>query len=140
MEVLNRILGVDRVIAAFGCWPTFHDAEVLWMRFDRRAQSDVSYGPSMETLIHVVEGHHALIHLRFQEVVQLQLKWFNFQNLLHGLLLMDARDWQLRRVRWDVRFESTFDINASFQCYEVEVVSVVPCNKSGEPKHAGTSD
>ena len=133
MEVVDRILGAHQVVGAFGFWPTFHDAKVLWLQLDRRFRDDGCYRPTLETLVHAVERHHALIQLRFRGVIELQLKGFNFQNLLHGLTLKDARDWQLERVRWDVRFESTFGLNASFQCYEIEVVSVVPCDKAGEP-------
>jgi hypothetical protein len=133
MEAADRILGAHQVVGAYGFWPTFHDAEVLWLQLSRRSQGDGRYGPILETLIHVVERRHALIQLRFRGVIELDLKGFNFQNLLHGLTLKDARDWQLERVRWDVRFESAFGVNASFQCYEIEVVRVVACDEAGEP-------
>jgi len=149
VEDVDRIPGAEKLVAVFGYWPSFHDAEVLWLRLDRRPQGDGFYGPTLEALIHAFEmtsevgsdghyvlRHHVLVQFRFWDVVELQLEGFNFQNALMGLTLTDLRDQQMEHVRWVARLDSTFGVDASFQCYEVEVVSVVPCNKAGEPIRA----
>ncbi len=146
MEDVDRIAGAEQLVAVFGYWPSFHDAEVLWLRLDRQAIGEGCYGPTLEALVHAFEmtsevgadghyvlRHHVLVHLRFSEVVELRLDGFNHQNALMGLTLTDLRDRQMERVKWAVRFDSAFGVDASFQCYAVQVVSVVPCNKAGQP-------
>jgi hypothetical protein len=146
VETVERIVGAEQLAAVFGYWPSFHDAEVLWLRLDRRPHGDGCYGPSMETLVHTFEitsevgadgcyvlRHHVLVHFRFRDVVELQLDEFNYQNALMGLTVTDLRDRQMERVCWAVRFESAFGLDACFHCYDVEIVSVTPCNKAGEP-------
>jgi hypothetical protein len=146
---VDRIAGAEQLVAVFGYWPSFHDAEVLWLRLDRRANGDGCYGPTLEALIHAFEmtsevggdgyyvlRHHVLVRLRFFEVAELRLDGFNHQNALMGLTLTDLRDRQMERVKWAVRFDSAFGVDASFQCFAVEVVSVVPCDKTGEPTRA----
>jgi hypothetical protein len=140
MDGVDRIDGAEQLIAVFGYWPSFHDAEVLWMRLDRSAPSDGYYGPTLDALVHAFEmtsevgadgyyvlRHHVLVHLRFLDVVELQLEAFNHQNALMGLTFTDLRERQMERVLWAVRFDSAFGVDASFQCYGVEVVTVVPC-------------
>jgi len=134
--------GVEQVVAALGYWPSFHDADVLEMRLNRRPNAEGCYGPTLEALIHVIDfdttgrmgvggryplRHSVLIHLRFWDVVELQLEGFNYQNKLHELAITDIRGWQLERALWAVQFDSTLGVNASFHCYAVEVVGVVPC-------------
>jgi hypothetical protein len=149
LEDIGPIDGAEQLVAVFGYWPSFHDAEVLWLRLDRRSAGEGSYGPTLEALIHAFEmtpevgpdgyyvlRHHVLVHLQFREVVELRLDGFNHQNALSGLDLTDLQERQMERVRWAVRFDSTFGAEASFQCLAVEVVSVVPCSKAGEPIHA----
>jgi hypothetical protein len=149
VEAVEHIAGAEQLVAVFGYWPSFHDAEVLWLRLDRRAHGDGCYGPTLEALVHAFEmtsevgadgyyvlRHHVLVLLRFRDVVDLRLDGFNHQNALMGLTLTDLRDRQMERVRWAVRFDSAWGVDASFQCYSVEIVSVVPCSKAGEPIHA----
>lgn len=149
MEAVEGIAGAEQLVAVFGYWPSFHDAEVLWLRLDRRDHGEGCYGPTLEALVHAFEmtsevgadgyyilRHHVLVHLRFLDVVELRLDGFNYQNALMGLTLTDLRDRQMERVRWEIHFDSAFGADASFQCYAAEVVSVVPCSKAGEPIHA----
>lgn len=145
MEATKQIAGADKLLTVFGYWPSFHDAEVLWLRLDRNSLEDGCCGPTVEALVHVFEitseispdgyyvlRHHSLIHLRFLEVCEIQLDGFNHQNPLMGLSFIDLRDRQMERVRWEVHFDGAFGLNASFQCHAIKVVSVVPCSKSGE--------
>lgn len=145
-ENIGAIEGVEKLVNIFGYWPQFPGAEVVWIRLDRNPAGDSDYGPTLETLIHPFEmtsevdskghcvpRHHVLVHLRFREVVDLRMEGFNHQNFLYGLNLVDIRDRQLERIKWRVRFESDFGVEASFQCLAIEVVSVEPCTKDGEP-------
>ncbi len=148
MEVVPCIAGAELLVAIFGYWPSFHDADVVELGLKRRAHDEGCYGPTLEALIHAIDfettgpigldgrhplRHSVLVRLRFWDVVELRLEGFNLQNKLHGLTITDIRGWQLERALWAVRFDSTFGVNASFQCYAVEVVSAIPCARDAEP-------
>lgn len=145
MREVRNVVGAEQLVAIFGYWPSFYDAEVLWIRLDRRSNFEGEYGPTLETLVHVFEitsavdtdgyyvsRHHVLIHFRFTKVVELRLESFNHQNALWELSLTDVRERQMERVKWEVRFESTFGVDCSFQCHAIEVISVVPCHTHGQ--------
>jgi Immunity protein 50 len=146
VEGVDNINGAEQLVAIFGYWPSFHDAEMLWLTLDRQSRGEGCYGPTLDALVHAFEmtsevdrdgyyvlRNHVLVHLRFSEVVELQIAGFNHQNALMGLALTDVSDRQMERVKWEVRFDSAFGVDASFQCYNLEVVSVVPCDKTGKP-------
>lgn len=73
----------------FGTWPSFHDAEVLSMHFDRGGDD----GPSLEARVHVfsmtsdvdergyyVLTNHTLVTLRFSNILIRNFCWFNTQT------------------------------------------------------------
>jgi hypothetical protein len=145
MDVIDRIAGAEKLIAVFGHWPSFHDAEVVWMNLDRRPHGE-GYGPTLEALVHAFEmtsevspdgyyvsRHHSLVHLRFRHVLGLRLEDFNFQNVLFGLGISELRERRWEHMQFQVQFDSSHGVEASFQCHAVEVVSVTACNKDGEP-------
>jgi hypothetical protein len=74
---------------------------------------------------------HVLVHFRFRDVVELRLEGFNHQNALFGLRIFDLRDPQWEGTWFDVRFDASHGVDASFQCRAVEVVGVTPCSKDG---------
>jgi hypothetical protein len=148
MDITERIAGSDKLVAVFGYWPSFHDAEVLSMKLDRQPGGD-GYGPTLEAIVHTFEitnevgpdgcyvvRHHVLVHLRFHDVVELRLEGFNNQNALFGLRFSDLRERQWEQIKFEVRFDSAHGVDASFQCHAVEVVSVTPYNTHGEPTPA----
>jgi hypothetical protein len=142
MEKTDRIPGVEQLLAVFGSWPSFHDAEVLWVRLDR---GPASVGkPLLEAMIHTFEmtntvgtdgyyvlKNHVLVHLRFDGVNDLRLDEFNHQNVLDGLTLSEPRGVGLQQRAWEVTFHSTYGLGASFRCEALEVVCVRPCTKDG---------
>lgn len=138
-QSIDHIIGAEQLVAVFGDWPSFHDAEVLGIRLARGAPGEGNCCPTLEAMIHVFEmtgevddcgfyvlRHHVLVHFRFTEVVELVLEGFNEQNALEDLSLTDLRDRQMERVKWQVCFDSSYGVSASFQCFAVEVVSVAP--------------
>ena len=109
MESRQNIKNNERLTSVFGCWPSFHDAEVIWLRLDRRVTS-LGDGPTVETLIHTFEmtnevstegfyvlRNHVLVHLRFSKVMQPILEGFNCQNALLGLSIEDIRHRQMEQ-------------------------------------------
>jgi hypothetical protein len=143
MVATEDILGNEKLTAVFGYWPSFHDAEVLWLRLDRQGVGD-GRGPTLEAVIHAFEitpevgpdgyyvlRHHVLVHLRFHDVVELRLDGFNQQNALFGLSITDLTQREWEHVRFEVSFDSSFGVGAAFQCHEIEVVTVTACDKNG---------
>jgi hypothetical protein len=146
MNVHERIEGAQKLIAVFGYWPSFHDAEVLWLRMDRRPVREDVYGPTLEMMVHTFEitsevgpdgayvlRHHVLVHLRFQFVNLMKLKDFNHQNDLYGIHFKDIRANQWELADFEITLEGDWGLDGSFLCKAVEVVDVTPCDKTGEP-------
>ncbi len=113
------------------------------MRFDRRATS-LGNGPTVEALIHTFEmtsevnsagfyvlRNHVLVHLRFSRVMELILDGFNHQNALLVLSIEDIRHRQMEHLNFEVKFDTSFGLEASFQCQDIEVVDVQPCDNDG---------
>ncbi len=146
MDAVGRIEGAEKLISIFGHWPSFHDAEVVWVRLDRRPVHEDAYLPTLEASIHTFEmtnevgpdgyfvlRHHVLVHFRFHEVDELQLEGFNCQNALFGLMISDIRDRQLERIHFEVSLQSAFGLGGSFLCHQIEVIDVSPCSKDASP-------
>ncbi len=144
-SVVDRISGAEKLVAVFGYWPSFHDAEVIWLKLDRRP-IDNGFGPTLEIQIHAFEitkevndqgyyvlRHHVLVRLRFLDVVELRVDDFNRQNVLFGLEISDLHERQWEHIFFQVRFYSSHGMGASFQCHAIEVVEVTACNEKGIP-------
>jgi hypothetical protein len=141
MEEQQDLNNSERLTSIFGCWPSFHDAEVIWLRLDRGSD-----GPTIESLIHTFEitnevntegflvlKNHVLVHLRFSGVRESKIDGFNCQNVLFGISISDVRHRQMEHLNFEVEFDSTFGVNVAFQCQDVEVVDVKPCDGNGVP-------
>jgi hypothetical protein len=145
METHQRIANNERLASIFGRWPSFHDAEVIWLRLDRRATS-LGDGPTVEALIHAFEmtsevnaagfyvlRNHVLVHLRFSRVMESILEGFNCQNVLSRMSIEDIRHRQMENLNFEVTFDSSYGVEASFQCQGIEVVDVQSCDSDGLP-------
>jgi hypothetical protein len=144
VDVVELIDGSNKLVAVFGNWPSFHDAEVLWIKLDRHPVPG-HIGPTFDAVIHAFEmtsevnsqgcyvlRNHVLVHLRFRDVVGLQLDGFNFQNVLCGLDISKLTEPPEEGGEFEVVFGSSYGVQAAFQCDGVEVVAVTPCNEVGE--------
>ena len=142
MEAHQNIGNHESLTSVFGRWPSFHDAEVIWLRFDRRATS-LGDAPTVEALIHTFEmtsevnaagfyvlRNHVLVHLRFSRVMQPILENFNYQNALLGLRITDIMNRQMEDINFEVNLDAAFGVDAYFQCQRIEVVDVEPCDCS----------
>jgi len=94
---LKLIWGSEQIIDWFGYWPSFHDAEIHWIKLQRGIPGQ-SNGSSAELLIHTYEitedkdergfldlRKHCLIHLRLEGCTEVKLEGFGLQNILFGL-------------------------------------------------------
>lgn len=126
-EPAGDVVNADSLIRVFGAWPSFHDAEIVWIRLDRGAGR-----PSLEAAFHLfrmtseldergyyVLRDHTLAKLRFDNIVLQELKWFNHQNSIDGLEIGPGNE---RRLK--VEFPSNWGCDAQFECDGIEVLSV----------------
>jgi Immunity protein 50 len=146
MHVHERIEGAAKLISIFGYWPSFHDAEVLWVRLDRGARNEMDDGPTLDALIHAFEmtsevgpdgffklRHHVLVHFRFHGVVELSLEGFNEQNALWDLSIAEVQDRRTEGIDFEVTLSSAYGLSGLFQCRRVEVKDVAPCTQEAVP-------
>jgi hypothetical protein len=127
--------GAEGLKAAFGRWPSFHDAEVVSIVLDRGGLS----GPALEAKIHVflmtdqVDEHgryilsnHTLVTLRFRNIVLMRLAFFNSQNVLADLDLTpvdpDASEGRVLAAS----FSASWGVEAELLCDSVAVMRVEP--------------
>ena len=68
------------VVQYFGHWPSFHDAEVVSMQFDR---GEPGYWPIIHIRFQLTD--ECEIVLLFQNVHEYELDGFNCQNVVSGL-------------------------------------------------------
>ena len=129
------IQGADKVIALFGRWPSFHDAEVARVVLERERGEP----PTAHVLIHTAEttsaadparsisvGQECWIELAFGGLAALQLEEFNQQNVLFALEVEELTEPAIESERFKVRFSSSYGMGAEFRCATVHVVRVEP--------------
>jgi hypothetical protein len=130
--------GYEAVVAAFGYWPSFHDAPLLSLE-----QSDTS----LDMLIHAdemtreVDEHgffgsikHYLVRFRFSDVRDFALRQFDVPNTLFEIVFSDPAEFS-STGRFTVTLQSVMGggCDATFTAASGEVSSVMPCDKKGDP-------
>ena len=119
------VLHADRILSAFGYWPSFHDAEVHRAELDRGIPPSL---PSVTLAIHTFDtdgtvdekGYFrirtsVLITLRFGAVDDLELRDFGVQNVLSAPVLAPQRDGRIA-----VELGQSFGLAGVFTCSQVE--------------------
>jgi hypothetical protein len=157
-----RIVAADQLVSWFGYWPSFHDAEILWIKLKRgykKLQGDVE----VEFLVHTWElvsvdnqlrsEKHCLIHFAFQHCAAIRLEGFNQQNQLstiefilekqilptskvvpsNAVVQIKDHNQVMAEEVLVVNFVSEFGLSGGFKCYQGEVVSIRACNNDGMP-------
>ena len=144
MSVEALIKGSERLTSVFGYWPSFHDAEIIWLRL-HRAHTDAGVtAPSLEMEIHAFEmtnevaptgqyvlKNHVVVHFRFTGIGFVKLEDFNCQNVLFELIISDIRQLQVQNMNFEVLLGSSYGLCGGFRCMAVEILAVMPCNENG---------
>jgi hypothetical protein len=84
--------GAEDVVAWFGAWPSFHDAEILEIVLRREGTSHVRIHGWRMLAEQDAEGYfatdrHAEVTLCFECVLDLELADFSMQNVIAGLTI-----------------------------------------------------
>ena len=145
MREAEFVEGADKLIAVFGYWPSFHDAEVVRMTLDSGRRQD-GVAPSVDAMIHTWEStaevdatgyfvlrNHVIVHLRFREIDGLDLRGFNHQNVLSSLQFVDLRKQGPVRFQFEIQFHDNFGVHGVFRCRTIELLDVSPCDRNGTP-------
>ncbi|MBI5846021.1 MAG: hypothetical protein HZB23_15280 [Deltaproteobacteria bacterium] len=133
------------VLDAFGFWPSFHDAEVCWLRLDRMKEGvGVHGGPALEFELHFWETtgevdedgyfrlvNHNLVHFRFEDVRAVELLGFNHQNAIFELKISAEPQNEEGVTPLKVVFESCYGLGGEFKACRGRVMAVTPCNENG---------
>jgi hypothetical protein len=137
MEPHELIEGHDKVEAAFGGWPSFHDAEVHRIVLERAVPTGPM--PRVEVVIHAWNmtdqidengyrlAHHHLVSFAFDDVSEVELDGFNHQNVLSDLLLQSVDEGSFR-----VELAHCFGVSSSFIAKRGRVLAVTPCDDKGK--------
>jgi len=134
MDVPTYILNNAAVVNFFGCWPSFHDAEVP--AYEARPEAD-----SLSFTLHTWQGtgevdakgffvrlNHALVSFRFTGVHNAEMDKFKSENILFGMEFFPSDDLASFRVLLD----SVMDMSGCFSARSGEVISIIPCTPDGK--------
>ena len=133
------------VVDAFGFWPSFHDAEVCWLRLERMANLTDCHSPFVEFVIHgwimtnEVTGdgsykliNHHLVHFKFEGVYDSEFIGFNHQNVIFELKISAEPQNEEGVTPLKVVFESCYGLGGEFKACRGRVMAVTPCNEDGK--------
>ncbi|MEA2343920.1 MAG: hypothetical protein QOF63_2089 [Thermoanaerobaculia bacterium] len=91
--VAAAIPGSEQVIAWFGSWPTFHDAEVLEVSLKREGESCLRIQICKPQEPHSsVSDDQAVVSFWFEGIVDLELTDFGVQNVIFELRLSQTEN------------------------------------------------
>ena len=145
MDAVPQIVGRELVIALFGGWPDFHDAEVMRLGLERPA-GGVTGGPSLEAALLTCDvssevgsdgfyrvRSRALVQLRFVDVADVSIEGFNGKNVVDCLSFAPVSEPRGALQGWRVSFDPCYGFQATFTCRQIEVAAVTPCDEQGRP-------
>jgi hypothetical protein len=97
LDVIDEAPGTAEFIEWFGYWPSFHDAEVLDLRLCRSGPSTIRVHTFETTDLVNSDGFfvcikHVVVSFVFDQVANLNLNYFNAQNVINELHLRQISD------------------------------------------------
>lgn len=123
IEIPPRLRGTEIVNRLFGYWPSFHDAEILSVHLDR-----VGSSIAFELLMPNVPLGSVQVAMRFDDVENLEITDFNYQNVIMRLTFSEVSEKRftsgIEEKRLRVELEPIFGIACSFTAACGEVVAV----------------
>jgi hypothetical protein len=146
MEAFTLIENHELVLSAFGYWPSFHDAEIHWLKLERMNETYQGYfSPDIEFLIHgwemtseitesgyyKLQKHH-LVHFKFEDIFDIELDGFNHQNAILGLKITKEPETAVGVILLKIVIDPAHGLGGEFKAYKGSVVGVKPCNENGK--------
>ena len=154
-DLASIFVGSEKLMAFYGGWPSFHDAEIVELHFWRGYLypgdwDDRNVFPVLTLRILVLQAtqpganatrRDVLVKLRFFDVEEVRLDGFNNENAIVGLSVATQPRGQF--VSGEpllpslvVTLSNGFGLQGSFRCMRAEVVSAewAPDGSTGEPR------
>src|SRR5438552_10145344 len=130
---MRAIRGEERLKAIFGAWPSFHDAEVWSLAYER-----VPDGFSVAAVIHAFQmtsevnargyyvlKNHTKVRIRFDRCSEASFEGFNHQNVLCGLDITESEQ-PTSESAFLVRFDTSYGLAGTLRCKDIVVEDVQP--------------
>jgi hypothetical protein len=146
-EIAKLIAGSEKLTNIFGRWPSFHDAEVHELHFERGhidADAQVHEFPHLMVKLHLwlmtndvdqkafyVSTKHTLLTMRFYDVDNFKMEGFNRQNAILGLGIEQKTREEGPTPYFAVHFDPAFGMGSSFTCLRIEIVEAATCDAEG---------
>jgi hypothetical protein len=97
----STIEGGSAIVAHFGAWPSFHDAEVVSVHLQRSSACSLSIHAfnttsTVDEAGHYITQDHGIVTFGFEQIRELQLNSFNEQNVIFGLEISRESDGAIR--------------------------------------------
>ncbi len=141
----SLVQGSEKLLAIFGRWPSFHDAEVMECRLSRTPKAPGEkrdHGVQLLAKIHTwdmtnevdstgyyVLKNHTLVTFRFSGVEELKLEGFNHQNVIFGLTIHPRGEFGPGSSKFHVDFDPSFGVDAIFDCPAIEILAAIPMSE-----------
>lgn len=146
MEAFKLIENYEMVSDIFGYWPSFHDAEIHWLKLERLTETYKGYfSPNVEFAIHCWEmtrettedGYfklrkHHLVHLKFEDIYDMDLDGFNHQNAILELHISAEPKNENGILSLKVEFDPAYGLGGEFKAHKGIVLGISPCDKNGK--------
>jgi hypothetical protein len=142
-DIASVISGSEKLTQIFGRWPSFHDAEVIELTLWRgRVVED--HEPILTLKVHLWEmtpevdsrgyylrRNHTLCTFRFRGVDEFSMDGFNYQNVILELSIEEKEGNKRPSPYFAVQIDTSFGMESSFECLQIEVVDAAPCSEDG---------
>jgi hypothetical protein len=141
----QHIAGSEKLVAALGYWPTFHDAEVISVSAQRALPVAVG-GARVELVVHVrkyeVRGEgtaqyeqalvkSVLASFLCTQVADLELSEFNHQNVINSLSVRNEPSPEAAGAPLVLTIEPIWGVGGTVRCARVEVSTVQELPNAG---------
>lgn len=115
-----QLPGLEDLVAWFGYFPTFHDAEVLSVSLDRTGASRIAVHTFQMTNEIDEKGHyicrkHVVVTFVLERIRDLSIEGFNSQNVLNGISLARGSDY------YELVLEEIHGLAGKFQADEMRI-------------------
>lgn len=143
-KAIELIEGADLLLNRFGDWPTFEDAEVLSLSFDRgnhwwvleTGEWSRRVPPSLIATFYVFDSRYAehaperkptKVSIQFYEFREVEIDGFNYQNPIVGLGIKLTYSADLKKTLFSIDWGGTaIPHEVSFSCERIHVLSAEP--------------
>jgi len=136
LETVAYIAGTEKVIEAFGYWPTFHDAEVISFSAERglpfkRGHTQARLAVHVRHYETVGEGtagyeqvlrKSLLVQFVFQGACDFELSEFNHQNVIDSITVSPIENNEAAMLQVEV--ESIYGFGGFLRCVSASVEEV----------------